>query len=465
MPKRSNYPPARYPNFRPVSRAVLRRRIGSIVARPPSEDLENQPHMPRYGIKKGDRVLVIALTEFDPLVVEEYVEAMRASGGKVDLLTIDSKPTVPPEDAAVQEAESIEPSGDKDVVYTRMTNLLNPNSLSGLVRAEGYDLVVSGTAGPLPRVPYRWVRMEYISREEFSSPQIDFPFELQSLIDRKVFEAIRSCERVRITDPEGTDVSFTNYDDKRPLAMAHEYGKPINFGYGGIEDCTGVIAGTLNHLGAFPNCRAHVKDGLIVKVEGGGKYGDVWREKLEKYRDVVFPEYPMRTAMKLPEDGAPKIRTQRPGFFWYWECAIGTIPGVFRLRDEGAMTHFANFLHDRKRAGYLHHGFGGSNNSAPLLIKAGLPWTHVHLHNMFATYEGRTKNGESVKVIDRGHLTALENADVRALAARLGVSNMLSEVWIPAVPGINVAGDYDDYSANPSEWIRSEAKKHPTLSA
>ncbi len=465
MPIHLVYPAPRYPKFRPVPRAGLKRRIKSIVARPASKGFENQPHIPRYGIKDGDRVLVITLTEFDPLVVENYVEAMRLSGAKVDHLTIDSRPTVPPERIATLEAESIEPLGDKEVVYTMMTNLLNPGAVSQLVQAEGYDLVVSGTAGPLPRVPYRWARMEYISREEFSSPQIDFPFELQALIDRKVYRAIRRCEKVRITDPEGTDVSFTNYDDSRPMALAHEYGKPINFGYGGTEDCTGVIAGTLNHLGAFPNCRAHVRDGLILKVEGGGEYGDAWREKLEKYRDVVFPEYPIRTAMKLPSHNAPKIRTKRPGFFWYWECAIGTIPGVFRLRDEGAMTHFANFLHDRKRAGYLHHGFGGSNNSAPQLIKAGLPWTHVHLHNMFATYEGRTKDGETLKVIDRGHLTALDDPDVRALATKLGVSTMLREVWIPSVPGINVQGEYEDYSANPSRWIRSEAQKHPTLSA
>ena len=51
---------------------------------------------------------------------------MRLSGAKVDHLTIDSRPTVPPERIATLEAESIEPLGDKEVVYTMMTNLLNP---------------------------------------------------------------------------------------------------------------------------------------------------------------------------------------------------------------------------------------------------------------------------------------------------------------------------------------------------
>ena len=248
------------------------------------------------------------------------------------------------------------------------------------------------------------------------------------------------------------------------MAIAHEYGKPINIGFNGIEDCTGVIAGTLNHLGCFPNCRAYMKDGLVVKVEGGGRYGEVWREKIEKYRDVEFPEFPARTAMKLPDGAAPKIKMPGPGFFWYWECAIGTIPGVFRLRDEGLMKHFANFLHDRKRAGYLHHGFGGSNNSAPALMAAGLPWTHVHLHNMFPTYEGKAKDGSVVKVIEKGHLNALDDPEVRALAAKWGdPESLLTEAWIPAVPGINAEGSYEDYAANPCKWIRDDAKRHPVI--
>jgi hypothetical protein len=459
-----DYPTPKHPTFRAISREELRRKIVKIVSREPLVGLVDQPHAPRYDVKRGEKVLVIALTEFDPIVIEEYVEAVRGRGARVDLLIIDSTPERPPEETGVMEAEGIEPLGDEEVIYTRMTNLMNPKAVSKLVESEGYDLVISGTAGPLPRVPYRWARTEYISREELASPQVDFPFDLQMLIDRKVHEAIRSCEKVRITDPEGTDISFTNYDDKRPMALAHEYGKPINLGYNGTEDCTGVIAGTLNHLGAFPNCRAHLKDGLVVKVDGGGRYGEVWREKIEKYNSVTFPEFPARTDMRLPDGSAPKIRMPRPGFFWYWECAIGTIPGVFRLREEGLMKHSANFLHDRKRAGYLHHGFGGSNNSAPQLMAKGLPWTHVHLHNMFPTYEGRTKDGLDVKVIDRGHLTALDDPEVRTLAAEWGdPDELLSEAWIPAVPGINAKGSYDQYAAEPTKWIRQDAREHPIL--
>ena len=458
------YPLPRYPKFRRISRTKLREKIRAIVEQPPVEGLEHQPHVPRYGVKKGDKVLLVSLTEYDPVVVEEYARALRRCGATVDLVTLDSTPQLPPEDIAVLEAMSIAPVGDKETVYTRITNLINPKIVTALVESEGYSLVISGTAGPIPRVPYRWTRMQYTSQEEFSSPQIDFPFELQKLIDDRVYGAIRSCETVRITDPEGTDFTFTNYDDKRPQAMIHEYGKPINFGYGGREDCSGVVAGTLNHLGAFPLCKAYLKDGLVTRVEGGGAYGEMWRQKIEEYNGVDFPEYPIRSAMALPGEDRPKIKLDKKGFFWYWECAIGTTPGIFRLRSEGQMSCFANFLHDRKRAGYLHHGFGGANNSAPALMKVGLPWTHVHIHNMFATYEGKTRDGSKIKVIDRGHLTALDDPEVRKLARKYGdPDKLLREVWIPAVPGINTKGSYEEYSANPSKWIREDARRHIPL--
>src|SRR5579863_1819852 len=459
-----DYPAPRYPSFKEISPEELRSKIRTIVSRPEVEGLANQPHAPRYGVKEGNRVLVVSLSEFDQAVIGEFAGAFRNLGATVDMMTVDSTPSVSKEKLAVLEASSIEPSGEKEAVYTRMTNLVNPKAITQLVDFMKYDLVVSGTAGPLPRVPFRWARMEYISREEYSSPQVDFPFELQLLIDRKVYESIKRCVKVRVTDPEGTDFTFTNYDDGRPMALTHEYGKTINFGHNGKEDCSGVIAGTLNHLGAFPRVKAHLNDSLVVRVEGGGEYGDVWRQKLEDYNKMDFPEFPMRTEMALPGGGVPKVKMSMPGFFWYWECAIGTVPGVFRLEREGKMMNFANFLHDRKRAGYLHHGFGGSNNSAKPLMEKGLPWTHVHIHNMFATYEGTAKDGSKVKVIDKGHLTALDDPEVVAIAKKFGDPKaLLGEVWIPAVPGVNVEGSYEEYSANPTKWIVEDARRHPVL--
>src|SRR3990172_3598805 len=127
------------------------------------------------------------------------------------------------------------------------------------------------------------------------------------------------------------------------------------------------------------------------------------------------------------------------------------------------MECYGNMLHDRRRSGYIHNGFGSPIMGQRELIGAGLPWSHIHIHNMFGTLEGHTADGEAVRVIDKGHLTALDDPEIRAVASKFGdPDELLREAWIPGVPGINVPGDYmTDYAQDPIPWIRREATEHP----
>jgi hypothetical protein len=79
---------------------------------------------------------------------------------------------------------------------------------------------------------------------------------------------------------------------------------------------------------------------------------------------------------------------------------------------------------------------------------------------MFATFEGKTQDGARLKVIDKGRLTALDDPEIRKVASRYGnPDDLLQEIWIPALPGVNVEGDYlRDYGRSPFEWIRKEAR-------
>ena len=223
------------------------------------------------------------------------------------------------------------------------------------------------------------------------------------------------------------------------------------------DDCFGVIAGTLNHMGAFPHCKAYIEEGQVVKVEGGGKYGDVWRQKLEEYKKLKLPLYPLKRGEE------PKYQMKSPGWFWFRECAIGTVPGMFRLPREGLFQNFANFLRERTRSGYIHAGFGPNPKGKRELVKAGLPWVHVHIHPMFPTLEGSTKTGDKITIINKGHLTVLDDPEVRTMAGRYGnPDELLTEVWVPALPGINVPGDYmKDYGQDPISWIKRETMEHP----
>jgi hypothetical protein len=354
--------------------------------------------------------------------------------------------------------------GEDNAAYTQFCSLLMGEAAKCLVKTENFDFIIAGSAGPIPPdVPVRdWYRTTYISVEEIASKQIELPPDLQFRIDQIVYDQIMSLDKARLTDPEGTDVTWTNYDDKRPLRICHEFAKPLNIGLGGKPDCSGVVAGTINHMGAFPRIKAYVKDDLVVKVEGGGKFGEAWREKMETLNKLNIPPVP------LYGDESKLYNFPGPGFFWYWEVAIGTRPGVFRLQKEGLQQCFANFLHDRLRAGYIHNGFGvpSTVSAARVYTKIGIPWTHVHIHSMFPTIEGKTKNGSTIKIVDKGHLLALDDPEVRKLASKYGdPDQLLNECWIPAVPGINVEGDYErDYAGNPIPWIIKDTEAHPAYS-
>ena len=145
----------------------------------------------------------------------------------------------------------------------------------------------------------------------------------------------------------------------------------------------------------------------------------------------------------------------RPGFFWYWECAIGTMPKVFR-----PATGLFDLLYERRRSGLVHHGFGPNYDEISAVAAAGLPVRHVHIHNIFSTYVGTTARGEKITVIDRGRLTAFDDRRVREVAARFGDPDvLLAETWVPGMPGLNAPGHYrDDYGNDPRTRVLAEAQ-------
>jgi hypothetical protein len=207
----------------------------------------------------------------------------------------------------------------------------------------------------------------------------------------------------------------------------------------------GVIASTANHAGYFPHMIGHVEDGVVVRVEGGGLLGDLVRELIERTRNVQYPHHP------------------RPGYNYVNEISLGTNPKVFRAREgRFAATEYFPNSGQRLRAGALKWGIGVDSRHAEVESFAeerGLPaepgW---HLYSSFATYEVRLHSGEWRSVVDRGHLAALDDPDIRRAAAMFGEPDeVLREDWFPAIPGINYPGDYmRDYGENPAEWIRME---------
>ncbi len=104
----------------------------------------------------------------------------------------------------------------------------------------------------------------------------------------------------------------------------------------------------------------------------------------------------------------------------------------------------------------IHIGLGTSWRSEheEWAAERGLLYGHLHVHLLFPTLEVTSTAGQTVRVIEAGRLTALDDPEVRDVAARCGdPDELLAEDWIPQVPGINAEGSYEDYARDPVAWI------------
>ena len=149
-----------------------------------------------------------------------------------------------------------------------------------------FDKILWGFGGPiLGDTKVKIQRMPFITPEMTASPAHLMPHEVLHALDQWTWRKVASARKVRITDPEGTDLSYTNHDAyydtnreffapdlihhwfpqnedyaKRPLG-GHIWGKPWVFLDAAREDGAGVIAGTMNHIGPHP----------VHQDVGGGK--------------------------------------------------------------------------------------------------------------------------------------------------------------------------------------------------
>jgi len=399
-----------------------------------------------YGnTRLGDKVLIAVDREYDPSVPEAIARALREKGARVDILYLDMGDP----DKEFDDLDEIR------VIMRREPWEKNPRRWEGIPFVEefaarrGYDLLVHGKGGPVPRTGYRYEQIPWLRAEHFSQRSTTYPLELHLLINKKTWEPIWNKGRrgrARLTDPEGTDISWTYweeyYDGSRYGFSAeprngHLFGHPVP-PLIEREDASGIVAGTTSHFcRPFSRIEVELVAGQIVKVKGGGAYGDAWRDLLEETRHVSYPCFP------------------RPGLFYLWEAAIGTNPKIVRLSH--IQKHSSGgFEWERRRSGVIHMGFGTLWRAPEesWAAERGLLYGHLHIHLLFPTLIVTAEDGTPYPVIRNGRLTALDDPEVRELARRYGdPDDLLREDWIPEIPGISAPGSYEDYAKDPAKWI------------
>jgi hypothetical protein len=461
-----DYPAPRFPRYllqertddieelMPLARAHVRRRYGRSAL---------------GDVQPGDELLIVTFPHQNEIVFDALRRALLEIGvGKVDRIDVT--------DLGMQTKQYSAADGWREIT-DRLPPMIEEGVEFNVAAAAlkrflddrpGYTGVYAGEAGRShwkraagKRIRNNWV---YATYEDFVGRANGVPDEIWRTVDLMVVDAFRNAAAVRITSPEGTDIGWEVTEQQAELwpqgayISGHILGSTIQgirFGHPVetflreaqilMPTLNGVIGGTSNHTGYYPHIQVTVESGMIANIEGGGRYGELWREVVERYRDTQYPGFPYR------------------GWAYFNDCSIGTNPKSYRQIETlwNYNDSWTN-LPERAQAGVIHFGFGAEHWDKTFLDYAKsnkLPTMHFpHVHNLFATYEIQQRGtGEWVTLIDKGRIAALDHPRVVRLASSLGGTHHLEYDWIPALPGVNYPGDYQqDYAPDPVSWIRRE---------
>lgn len=305
-----------------------------------------------------------------------------------------------------------------------------------------------------------------------------FPSDVWSLIEDKIVQPIDKVSEGTFVDPEGTSLRWSvtrpqavKWKQFASLANNHLFLYPHPRD---VSSMTGVVCGGANHIGFYPRMCVHLDQrGKIIKVDGGGRTGDLFRGLVTdpRFAAVKFPTAQSAGYWYLSPDGF----ATNPKFVRNMETLVRGSTDFTNLseRQRGGVQHFSfssyaglfDFTEEEiDKAISENRGMGDLFNSDPRDVRyvksLKLPVSHtMHVHVYFGSINYRLRdNGELIPVSSKGRVAAYDNAEVRALAAKYGnPDEVLSYDWVPGIPGINMDGDYaNDYARNPWAWITRE---------
>ncbi|MCS6805203.1 MAG: hypothetical protein RMM98_01775 [Acidobacteriota bacterium] len=383
-------------------------------------------------LKQGEQVLILDDSRVgDPLITEAWAKAARERGAIVDVVTLDLTPhREPPEVGPMgSEPTSWWPTWlEHAIMKADVTLVLTPININHGIRRQTVETKWNRGRIGLPGNIY--------TREQLAFTKwTTFPAELDVALQRKLYDQTDVDDGpkvIRITDPLGTDLTFTQDVDREWVRKSFAYDlnrieisltrrveymfhhNKIAPGLSRKPDGRGLIVTTSLPSGPISPMKLHIEGGQIVKVEGNDPIAEEWRRGLGAYKDVDY--------------GFPHGR----GVAWLEGVYIGTCPKVIRP-DYFTPTYFVEqgsynyWWCEIKRSGFIHIGFGKGWSGLDG-VKEGLPTWH---HDVFLPFPTVTVNGQ--KIVDNGHLMALDDAEIRRIAAKYGnPDELLREEWIPA---------------------------------
>lgn len=496
----ADYPKPRFPSYLKPPRSVEDLMPAARTA------VRQTGGMSPLGLAKpGQKVLILVPSNQEPMVVEAIIRAFKERGVDATVKYVYDLRGMTREQA-IREVSYTGADGWLEIVVFNkdMVNYLpeqdqrelRPRVERGLSSGQErqflkryldanphYDAIFAGGGGLTfwkrdlgphgPKVIGVWI---YKNAFVLNSRIPYYPADVWRSTEEKIIEPLAWVEEVRVTDPEGTDFRWKMTEPQAKIWANSAYSQNHLFLYPlqgtgrfpySMKDfpayqkdwllplvpdgAEGVIGGTSNHLGYFPHMLVHVKDGIIQRVEGGGRFGELIGKLLQnpKVRNTRYPYMP------------------RPGYFYMMETALGTNPKYFRPVSELQGDMWLANSSERQASGVFHWGLGiefgapdPDNKYFPFVRANKVPGSHsFHIHNLFATYEVKIRGaGQWLKLVDRGRVVTLDSFEARALASRYGnPDEILKDDWRADIPGINVPGDYKrDFAQDPWKYVNAQ---------
>jgi len=467
-PRAPNYQkPARVEECLPQARILVQKAHGRAAMGP---------------VRRKDKILIVTLPDQDPYVRQAVSQALKEAGAaQVDFIfehdLSGGRPRVFSAEDGWREANTLE-NEPWDLSGSQFYSDINTGLWHYLNRHPEYTGVFYGLGG---RYHLKFQLKEHAEKfrgcwlfnnwEEFLSRAWTYPDELEIEIERIIIDALGKAACVRITDPEGTHLEFSlTPEESRRWQMTswlsgHIYldphqatGEecavvPVSRTYPPIPPrINGVLAGTANHMGFMPRMALFFENGRLVQVSGGGRYGEMIRELMDRYRQVRWPGYAEK------------------GFFWFCDCVLCTVVKSFRHTSDLFHSYWRMpNIGERNRAGVFHMGIGSRRHGDRYMryaAKHRLPTGHIHVHSYFATFEIKLHHSDYwYKIVDKGKITALSDPKIRALAVKYGdPDRLLAYDWVPPMPGINCEGDYlKDYADDPIGYLKNRLAENRSI--
>jgi hypothetical protein len=333
-------------------------------------------------VQAGETVLIVSDASINPLLPQVFETAVREKGAQVQVQSL-PLPQASDAGALLQERhwrnwwppETWDQLRTADVVVALA--YLNPEFLKAPL-----------ISGQLESGQLRFVSVTAVP-ELLAASGAHYPGEIIDLLAEKVSEPLRRARKVRITDPAGTDLTFS----PGPVTQAPGSGL-LSFPYNvsvevaAGEDARGTIVTHSVSTGFLPLLKMTVEEARLASVEGGGEIGE-W--------------------LKLGQGGALRLQNAA------WSMHPRSVRHQQRLSGSASIH---NQLSSLGRAGAMRLGVWGEDPSQSTFLQ-------IYFPSVWA---------DDQEIIRQGYPLALGDPEVIHLAEALGGRELLL-VQCTVLPG------------------------------